>query len=94
MVKGGMPINIEHDANKIEMLRQRYPEGTMICLDHMEGEEGMDSGLKGKVSFVDDAGQIHMKWENGRTLPVIPGVDSFHRIGNHTKKREVQEPQR
>lgn len=94
MVKGGLPINIEHDVNKIEMLRKRYPEGTMICLDHMEGEERMNPGLKGKVLFVDDAGQIHVKWENGSSLAVIPGVDSFHRTGEHTKKKEAQEPQR
>ena len=40
----------------------------------MEGEQGMPDGLKGTVSFVDDAGQIHVNWENGRTLPVIPEI--------------------
>ena len=30
---------------------------------HMEGEKDMPSGLKGTVSFADDIGQIHVKWE-------------------------------
>lgn len=54
----------------------------------------MPDGLKGKVDFVDDAGQIHVSWENGRSLALIPGADSFHRTGEQTKKREGHEPQR
>jgi hypothetical protein len=33
------------------------------------------SGEEGAVDFVDDAGQIHMKWDNGRSLALIPGED-------------------
>ena len=34
-------------------------------------------GTEGVVELVDDAGSIHMKWDNGRTLAIIPGEDSF-----------------
>ena len=34
-------------------------------------------GTEGEVDFVDDEGQIFMKWNNGRTLPLAPGKDSF-----------------
>jgi len=34
-------------------------------------------GTEGEVDFVDDGGQIFMKWNNGRTLPLAPGKDSF-----------------
>ena len=37
----------------------------------------MPPGLKGKVDMVDDAGQIHVNWENGSSLALVPGVDSF-----------------
>lgn len=34
---------------KLEMLRKIYPAGTKIRLDAMEGENQMESGLKGRV---------------------------------------------
>ena len=34
-------------------------------------------GTEGEVDFVDDIGQLHMKWDNGRTLALAPGEDSF-----------------
>lgn len=54
----------------------------------MEGERNMPSGLKGKVCYVDDAGQIHVNWENGSSLAVLPEVDSFHKIGEPHKRKE------
>ena len=29
------------------------------------------------MDFVDDIGTIHMKWDNGRALGIVPGEDSF-----------------
>ncbi len=52
---------MDRDAKKVEMLRKRYPEGTKICLDNMEGEPQMPPGLKGEVFYVDDIGQIHVQ---------------------------------
>ena len=59
-------------------MRRRYPPGTEVTLNSMEGESHMPPGLKGKVDMVDDAGQIHGNWENGSSLALVPGVDSFH----------------
>mgnify|MGYP003231775555 FL=1 len=51
-----------YDQNKVEMLRQRYPEGTRICLDSMENDPyPIPSGAVGTVKAVDDAGNILMK---------------------------------
>lgn len=68
-----------YDQKQVEQLRKRYPKGTRLCLDFMD-EPGMPPGLQGTVAYIDDAGQIHMHWENGRSLALIPGEDSFHRI--------------
>jgi len=32
--------------------------------------------------MVDDGGNIHMVWENGRTLSLIDGVDDFQVISD------------
>lgn len=62
---------------EIDELRRKYPAGTRIRLDSMEDPQAIQSGSTGAVDFVDDAGQIHMKWDNGRSLAIIPGVDQF-----------------
>ena len=54
-----------------------YLKGMRILLNSMEGEPDMPSGLKGTVQHVDDIGQIHMKWDNGRTLALNSDKDSF-----------------
>ena len=55
-----------YSRDKVEQLRQRYPEGTRICLDSMENDpRPIPSGTKGTVITVDDAGQLFMKWDNG-----------------------------
>lgn len=69
-----------YNEKKVELLRQRYPEGTRICLDHMEDLCPVESGTCGWVQFVDDAGTLHCKFDNGRMLGVIPNVDKFHII--------------
>ena len=54
-----------YSRDKVEQLRQRYPEGTRICLDSMENDpRPIPSGTKGTVITVDDAGQLFMKWDN------------------------------
>ncbi len=69
-----------YDHKKVEWLKERYPEGTRICLDHMEDLCPVESGTCGEVQFVDDAGTLHCKFDNGRMLGVIPDVDKFHII--------------
>ena len=45
------------NEKRIEMMKQRYPEGTRICLDRMKNDPNpIPSGTKGTVQFVDDVG--------------------------------------
>ena len=62
---------------EIERLRKKYPEGTNVRLFSMTGEPQMQEGLMGTVRFVDDIGSIHVNWENGSTLALIPDEDDF-----------------
>ncbi len=65
---------------ELEELRLLYPKGRIVELDYMD-EVGMEKGLQGEVERVDDAGQIHVKWENGRSLALDPEEDRFHGTG-------------
>ena len=66
---------------QVEMLRKQYPPGTRLYCDGMPDDpRPIESGTIGTVVGVDDAGQIMMKWDNGRSLSLIPGVDSFHTV--------------
>ncbi len=81
-----------YNERKVEMLKKRYPEGTRICLDSMENDPNpIPSGTKGTVMAVDDAGQLLMKWDNGRSLSLIPGEDSFHKIQEEVQTEEISE---
>lgn len=64
--------------DKVVKIRTKYPTGTKIILQNMEGESKMPAGLKGTVNWVDDIGQIHVNWENGSFLAINPEVDSFY----------------
>jgi hypothetical protein len=61
----------------MDSMRKRYPAGTRLELIGMDGEPDMPTGLRGTVEFVDDAGQIGMAWDNGRSLSLVPEADSF-----------------
>ena len=61
-----------------EKLRKKYPVGTRIELKHMEDMQAVPDGTLGTVLHVDDAGTIHMLWDNGRGLGLIEGEDEFH----------------
>ena len=65
---------------ELEQLRQQYPKGTRLKLIAMEDPQGVPEGTVGEVELVDDIGQIHMNWENGSSLALIPEADKFIRI--------------
>jgi hypothetical protein len=53
--------------------------GLRIHLLSMDSEDPnpIDSGLEGTIDRVDDMGTIHVNWDDGRRLGVIPGVDDY-----------------
>ena len=62
----------------IESIRKEYKPGQRIRLLHMEDPyDPVPDGTEGEIVSIDDAGRLHMKWDNGRSLALVPGVDSF-----------------
>ena len=61
--------------------KAKYPPGTRIKLLYMSDPYSpVYGGTRGTVKFVDDVGQIHMQWDNGRTLALVPGEDAFRKL--------------
>ena len=58
-----------------------YPPGTRILLLGMDDpHHPVPPGTRGTVDHVDDGGNIHMKWDNGRTLSLCSDADSFRTL--------------
>ena len=83
------------NQDKIKEIKQKYPKGTRIMLNSMDDpHHPVPSGTLGTVETVDDIGTIHMKWDNGRSLGLIVGEDSFYvieSVQNQEKIREADE---
>ncbi len=72
-------------TEQVARIKEQYPKGTVIELEDMYEEVNpVPSGTCGIVMGVDDAGQILMNWNNGRTLSLIANKDSFKVIPNNT----------
>jgi hypothetical protein len=40
----------------------------------------LEPGIEGTVKFIDSLGTVHVKWDNGSTLGLIPGEDQWEVI--------------
>ena len=65
----------------VNSLRKEYPRGTRVELVKMDDVQAPPIGTKGTVEWVDDAGSLVMRWDNGSGLNVIYGEDVVKKIG-------------
>lgn len=64
-----------------ETMKKMYPPGTrieLICTN--DPYAPVLPGTRGTVKCVDDMGTIHPIWDNGRTLGLVCGEDSFRKL--------------
>ncbi len=68
----------------IQRLREQYPKGSRVELleSVTDPYHPLPEGSKGTVWAVDDAGQLHINWDEGGSLALIYGIDSFRKIGS------------
>lgn len=65
----------------LKELREKYTEGTRVRLIQMQDPyRDMPEGLEGTVQFVDDAGSVHVSWDNGSSLAALYGIDRIEVI--------------
>ena len=76
-------INIGMNVEELKTLDvEEIKIGTTLELVEMQGEKQMRKGLRGVVTHIDDAAQIHVRWQNGSSLAIIPEVDKFIIVQN------------
>ena len=74
------------NRNYLAQLRKQYTIGTKIQLISMRDEKyPILPGTIGEVTHIDDMGSIHMKWQNGSSLALIPEIDSFQTVSEAKK---------
>ena len=74
----------------VSALRRRYPKGTRVELVEMLDSQAPPVGTKGTVNHVDDMGTIHITWDNGSSLGVVPDIDVIKKYERRCKQCEEQ----
>ena len=59
-------------------LLEQYPPGTRIRLTAMPNDPNpVPAGTCGTITGADDWPSLYVRWDNARTLKVLPGIDQF-----------------
>lgn len=58
-------------------VQNRKLMGKRIRCDKMNDPYPVPSGTEGTISHVDDVGTIHVIWDNGSMLGLVPNEDSY-----------------
>ena len=68
----------------VERVRREYPAGTRVELVSMDDRQAPPLGTKGTVRFVDDAGTVHIAWDNGSSLGACLEEDVIRKLDSVT----------
>lgn len=59
-----------------ETQREQLIGRRVKCIE-MKDDHPVPSGTIGTIQHIDDIGTIHMKWDNGSTLGLVPNEDLY-----------------
>ena len=81
----------EAERRFAKRMKENYPPGIRIMLLQMgDDPRPIEPNTRGTVKAVDDIGTLHCAFDNGRSLGIVPGEDSFRRITDEELAEEQQ----
>lgn len=82
----------EAERRFAQRMKETYPPRTRIVLLSMENDpRPIEDNTRGTVMTVDDIGTLHCDFDNGRSLGIVPGEDSFRRLTDEELAEEQDE---
>lgn len=73
------------EGNCLKTDMQRIHSTHIRSTEIQDSYAPVPSGTEGTIYFIDDAGQIHMQWDNGRSFALISNVDKFSVVAQPPK---------
>lgn len=64
----------------LNRIKLTYPNGTRVRLVHMDDPHPIPKGTLGTVIDVDDIGSLLVRWDNGRSLNILYGIDKVEKV--------------
>ena len=91
--KGDFSMNEwERLHRQAERYKEAYPPGTRVLLLHMgDDPRPVEDNMRGTVRFIDDMGTVFCAFDNGRSLGLCPGEDSFRKLTDEELAEEQDE---
>ena len=81
-------FDYQHCVLQASRIQQEYPQGTRIVLLQMGDDPNpIPPNTRGTVNFVDDIGTVFVQFDNGRSLGMALGEDSYRKL----TEQELQE---
>ena len=82
-------INFLNENQEVQSETPAVDKGNRVEMVKMADDPApIEPGEKGTVNHIDDIGQIHVDWDNGRRLAIVPEVDQFKLITEKKSNKE------
>ena len=66
--------------DEVAKIQAQYLPGTRVQVENADQGNGLQSGDKGTVELVDDAGYVFIEWDNGTNSTIDPRKDKIKRL--------------